>query len=464
MSKKENINDDILNDEMIFKMAAEEKNKAVIPETADKKIKETIDKLPKRKNRKYIKYTAIAAAAALLFIISFSAAFPAMAENMPIVGSVIRLFDERKLFGKEYSGYTTKVNISKVSNGTTVTINSVAYDGIALSIGYTVQTKEKMQGEPHILDKTFKINGKVKSFGSGGGGYFIDDKTYEGVDSFISDDYMPEDARANIVGGDVKIPDTFYLDLDIHQFSEQYLKGDWDFKFKVTKQAVDGKVKNIKTSIDLGSLRDKLKVTGLVITPVNTVLRYSYHDIDYRDTDLEFVVLDNKNRVIECRSGDGGSSLSTRMVYAQYIYKNIYPDTTSLTFIPVIMTQRGIDGIEEEVRVPLNKNGVTVLPEGHFGERKITKIEFLPDKTLVYVKNSVTIPFECKEDLSIIDSNGKSYDTCKYVDYDKMNDKENSYVAVLPPLPKDKSYTVESTNTEKYYTLRDDLKFTINIK
>lgn len=460
MSKKENINDDILYDEMIFKMAAEEKNKAV-PESIDKKIKETIKKLPERKRRTYIKYAAVAACTALLVFITFSAAFPAMAENIPVVNSVFQFLNEKNLIGSEYLGYTSKVDISKTSNGTTVTINSIAYDGIDLSIGYTVQTSKKMKDEPHILDKIFKINGKRKSFGSSGSGYFINDKTYVGVDTFgTAQDYMPESVRKGILGGNVRIPDSFNLDLDINEFYGD-IKGDWDFKFRVTSEMVKGKVKNIKTSVDLSKLQKELKVNELVLTPMNTALRICCQaNIDLNRDGLDFIVIDNNNRVLKCKGSEGTGN--SGWTYYQYLFKNIYPDTTSLTFIPVISKFRGNSNGDDGIKVPLNKDGVTVIPEGSFGEYKITKVEFLKDKTLFYWHNSGTIPYNCGL-IVIKDNEGKQY-IMNFFTAKEINEGENTYITELPALSKDKSYTVKADNIPKYTTLRDDLKFTINIK
>ena len=68
------------------------------------------------------------------------------------------------------------------------------------------------------------------------------------------------------------LPENFTMDLNIREFLEG-IKGEWDFKFKVSTEKVKGKVKDINTSIDLSKIKPNLTENEIITTPINTVLR-----------------------------------------------------------------------------------------------------------------------------------------------------------------------------------------------
>lgn len=461
------MNKDLLIDDILREKASSET--LSLPEDLDIKIKQTLAGLPnrRRKNDKLTKRVAAAAAIITVIVISLSAAFPAYARNVPIISSIFEFLSENNLIDRDYVEYTSNLNLSKISDDVKVTINSIVYDGVNLNIAYIVESKEEMKKEPHILDKEFKINGKVTSFGSGGTGKFINNKTYIGVESFqVANDYLSEEIKKNAVGGNVEIPDNFIMNLDIRAFSNG-ISGNWDFKFKVSKDKIQGKVKQIKTSIDLSKIQPDLNVIEAVFTPINTVLRTVKNNTNDNDM-INFIAFDDKGRGFELKHASANGSPEVNQAYCEYIFSNVYEDTSSVTFIPVTYSKEYKEkekinngNVKIEIKeVPLNLTGTTTLSEGKVGEYKITGIEFLEGKTLVHYECTNLLATMYPYYLTIIDSKGKEYALKR----EFVKKESNNFIAEIEPLSKDESYKLSGFDYEKMYEVREDLKFTIDLK
>jgi hypothetical protein len=455
---KDSIFDDILKEKA-------QNEKFILPESLNLKIKSTLNNLPERKKKsKTLMKGSIAAAIMLLCGIGITTTNPALARNLPVVSSVFQFLSENNIIDKDYVRYSSDLNMSKTSNGTTVTINSIVYDGIDLNIGYTIQSENEIVETPVIMSETsMKINGKTIGFGGGDTGKFKDKKTYVGIASIdMAMDYLPKEHLNFIVGGNVTIPDNFLMDFNIKKIKNikmlsNDITGNWDFKFKVSNEKIKTNVKSIKPNIDLSSLRSGLKVNELLITPINTALRTS--ETEDNNSTGGYIVFDDKGRPLMVKGSSTSGSANTHTYYSQTLFRNVYSDSKALTFIPYV----NLNTSNFSKETALNLSGVTTLPEGKLGDYKVTQIEFLNDKTLIHYECSKllsSIPFY---EISIIDSNGKEYDFKR--DFIKEIDSLNhKYVAQLPVLNKDSQYKLKAQDYEKKYTVKEDLKFIVKIK
>lgn len=459
---------DLLIDD-ILKERANGENIA-LPEELNVLIKDTIAKLPKREKVKnnFVKKAAVAALISVVTAASLSVVFPAYARSVPVVSSVFQFLSDRNLIDRDYIAYSSDLNLSRTSNGATVTINSIAYDGIDLSIAYTVESTSEMKADPHIMDKEFRINGRQTSFGSGGTGQLVSKNTYVGVDSFsVANEYLPKEIKRHTLGGDITIPDSFIMELKIKEFSNN-LKGNWDFKFKVSKDNIKEKVKDIKTSIDLSSLRSGLKVNEVIFTPLNTALR-TVQNNSTSDDMVRYLVIDDKGRVLSPKSGTGNGSGELNKLYIEDTFKNVYDDTRTVTFIPMVYTKYQNEKIKnsngnwenDTNTVQLITDKPTVLSEGKYGEYKITQIEFLSDKTIVHYECSGILAALQPYGLVITDDNGKKYSLFKDCTTELGN---NKFEAKIEALPVGKQYKLSAVDYEKMYDIREDLKFTFDVK
>lgn len=462
---------DLLFDDILKEKANNEK--LVLPEKLDLKIEDTLNNLPERgkKKGKFMKRGGVAAAITVICGIGISVSFPAFARNLPVVSSVFQYLSEKNIIDKDYITYSADLNMSKSSNGVTVTINSIAYDGIDLSIGYTVESENEIKETPNIIGPNMKINGKTIGFGGGGTGEFKDKKTYVGMRSVdMAKDYLPKEVTKDIVGGNVKIPDEFIMDFNIRDLSEN-VKGKWDFKFKVSSGKIKSNVKSIKPNVDWSSVKPGLKVNEVVITPINTALRTVEQNSD-TSGDGGYIVFDDKQRPLEMKSGSGSGSEETNTYYSQALFRNVYEDSKTLTFIPYVYTKELSKKLKDHSassfeldskEVSLNLNDCTILQEGKLGDYKVTQIEFLSDKTLVHYECTKLLPMMSPYGISIIDAAGKRYNLDKNI-VKEIDPVVHKYIAQLPVLDKNVQYKLKARDYEKLYEVREDAKFTIKVK
>ena len=459
---KESLMDDIL------KEKAKSEN-LKLPKDLDIKIDKTLLDLPDRnklRRGKGFKNFVTAAAITLIIITCFTVAFPTYARNIPIVKSVLELLSEKNIVDKDYIEYSSDLNLSDVSNGVKVTINSIVYDGAYLSIAYTVESENEINVTPHIMEKDLKINGEVVSFSSGSSGRLLNKNTYLGLDTFsVSYDYLPEEIRKDILGGDVEIPENFTMDLNIKEFYNGIL-GDWNFKFKVSKDKIGLNVSKVNLSEDLSEIRDGLEITEVIFTPINTILRSREDNNELAGDIGNFIVVDDKGRNLRVLGGNGSGSNEISKFYSQERYTNIYEDTNSVTFIPVIYKEGLAEDYRERSRkydkreVPLNKDDTTILSYGEIGEYKITKVEFLEDKTLIHYKVNGFIATKYAYNLAVVDNNGKE---CLFIG-ENVREEDNKFIAEIEALSLDKEYILRAPDFGKVYEVKENFKFTVDVK
>ncbi|WP_027634533.1 DUF4179 domain-containing protein [Clostridium hydrogeniformans] len=450
---REKIMDDILRDKIM-------ENKIEVPENIKALVKNTIDNLPKKsKKKKIIKRTIITAATIVIAFSLFSATFPAVAKNIPIVNSVFSfLIENNSISDSSYIDYSDDIKLSQTSNGVTVVIDSIVYDTMKIAIGYTVKSDKKIEVEPHILDKTFKIDGKVVSFGSGGTGEFIDEYTYVGMDEFsVGKKSFPKSIKASILGGEVDIPDTFNMDLNIRELLGE-VKGEWDFRFKVTNEKVKGKVKNIPLNLNLSKIDKDINVKEVITTPINTVIRTSMKNTtEYVDT-LSYIVMDDKGKYLQINGASGNGGINT--FHNEEYFSKVNDNTASLTFIPYI--RRSNEAIKSGSRKfkeeKLNNKGETIISFGKLGGVTVESVDFLEDKTLVRHKSTGNLSSMYETHLVLVDSNGKEYESTK------ITEDNDIIIREFPKLNPNESYKIKIADYESEIKLMEDSSFTVNIK
>lgn len=458
---------DLLLDDILKEKASKEK--LPIPGDLDLIIKNTIENLPDdRKNKGTIlKQLAIAASIAVILISCISMVFPIVARDLPVVGSVFQFLSENNIIDKDYIAYKVNLNVSKSSNGVEITINDIVYDGVQLALGYTVKSEKDLKTDPFIFKSNIRINGKTVNTGSGASGLFKDSKAYIGV-AYIN---LGNSSSINTSAGNIKIPNEFLINLDIRELVGE-IKGNWDFKFKVSKEKINLKSKEIKTDIDLSALRPGLKVNEIILTPINTVIKTSenFNEGFYGDKG-GYLIYDDKGRKLNYKSGSGEGSQKSKIYNNQFIYNSVFEDTQVINIIPYTTVKEFMQKKNNETgstlldmkEVPINLNNNTIIDEGKLGEYKITKIDFQKDKTLIYYECSDLLNLLSNSKLWIVDNTNKEY---AFYDGIVREDQpgSNKYIAELQNLDKNKSYKIKAIDYEKRYDIRDDLKFTIKTK
>lgn len=462
------MNKELLLDDIIKEKARIEN--IVLPEDLNIKIRETINNLPdRRKGRgRIIKKTFTAAVITLAALTCLGIAFPTYARNVPFVGSVFKFLSGNNIIDREYVEYSSDVNVSQTSNNIKITINSIVFDGIDLSIGYTVESKKEFKKEPSIFANELKIDGKTTGFGANGTGDFIDKHTYAGVDNYhLGNLYFTKGNKDNIDNGDAKIPDRLMVDFNIRTLFDG-TKGKWDFKFEISTDKLIGNVKQVKTSIDLSEICTNLKVNEIIFTPVNTAVRSTTGNI--KETEIaKYIAFDDKGRSLPGKSANRIYLGDADKIYWQHTLKNIYEDTKIVTFIPITLTKENKENMQkshenykyDSKEVSLDLDGTTILSEGSFGEYKINKVELFEDKTLIHYECTNYIPAISHDGFVVKDESDKIYSLRNVI---PIEEGSNKFIAEIEPLSKDKKYSFSAVDLEKLYDVREDLKFNVEIK
>ncbi len=422
-----------------------------VPEDIKSKINDTLVNLNIRKKRKTKLKIALSVAAIFVAFLTLGITMPAYAKNIPIIKSIFKLLDNG--FYEEYDEYASDINVTKESNGLKVTISSIVYDGIDLSVAYIVESEEPMKSNPHILEKDFFINDNLATFSSSGSGKFLEgNKTYIGVETFkISKGEIPKEVQEKtLLGGNVEIPDEFTLTLNIKEFLGRIV-GKWNFNIHVTSEKVKGKVKEIAVDKNLDQIATDMKVNKVITTPINVVV-YTSSKNEPNITHINYIVEDDKGRVLQMKSGSGSGD--DENFYSSYNFKEKYEDSKSLTFTPFTQTY---ENNVETLKTDLNINGESKISIENYGDMIINKIEETEEGTKIYYKTKygfLVNPINIKDK-----ETGKNYDR---ITSSKQEDI-GEYSAVFEKIDKTKNYTIECQDISKTIKTYDDLKFTVNL-
>jgi hypothetical protein len=280
-----------------------------------------------------------------------------------------------------------------------MTINKVVFDGIELTLFYTVESQEEIKDQPRFPGAELRINGKQTTFGGGGEGQYINNnKTFIGVMRYNvgKKNYVPEEVQDKMfLGGYVEITDEFVLSLNISEISlKNPIKGQWNFNIPVSSEKVKGKVKEMECDIDLSNISNGYHINKIITTPLNTEIQGIKSDKENNDDEmLGFAVFDDKGRYIEEKSGGATGNKDDDGNYVTYFgmsFKEIYDDTESLIFIPYknIFNESNNDEEEKNINVKLNLNGETKI-YSHSGEEYavINRVKTENGKTKIYYKS-----------------------------------------------------------------------------
>ena len=454
----------MMNEDYIDNIIKNKINEANIktPDNIKNKIDLTLMDLPEKKRKSKRIYKAVAGVILSVGVLTaFGVAMPTYAQSIPIIGSIFKLLDRGQY--TNYDKYASDINITKGDNGVSITITSIVYDGLDLNIAYKVDSDKPMKDAPHLLDKDLAINGKITTFGSGGGGQLSEDKkSYVGIETLhVSKNEVPKEVQDKMfLGGYVEVPDKFTLTLNIKELLGD-IKGKWNFNFQVTNEKVNGKVKEIALNKDLNNLGKDAKLTKVTLTPINTEIQLiSKEDIvtpiikegnnpEY-GSGVKFLLVDNNGRQLEDKSGSGAGN--DGVYYYSFKYREVYEDTKSITIIPY---KNEIDKMKvKRIQSPLNLNGETKINIGKYGDLIIDKVETIDNKTKVHYR----FKYGSLANLNTIrdKDTGKEYKT----DIENGSNEDN-IIVFDEALPEGKNYIIECDDLDTSVKLYDEIKLDI---
>ncbi len=337
-----------------------------VPEKISRGVDEILMNLNNKKKKNYIKKGIAAAIIVIMSTLGMGVAFPALAEEMPVINKII---GKNSIFNREYKEFNHFDNLKNVQdysmdveqtikdNNISVTLKEIAYDGTALYVIYEEKGIEISEKDYFNDKKTLSIDGKPLEAGA----------------------IIPEKINNNTVRvtevypivEEKNIPDKFNVEIHFTQIHEH--NGKWDFNFRIDKNQL---VKNLNTkkineNITVGWDRAKI----LSLTQSSAYISLNIEHSHYKPDRYDFSMLDDKGN--ELQQDDMGR-ITKKGMYK--IVTRFFKSTKNqkISKIRVVRSKIGYfspDKIKHRSYLDLNDIAPKTISIGSSKELKVSKIE-----------------------------------------------------------------------------------------
>ncbi|MGC5327440.1 DUF4179 domain-containing protein [Brevibacillus sp. SYSU BS000544] len=284
-----------------------------------------------------------ATAVSLGLVIGVGVTSPSFADTLkqiPLIQTVFDIAGDDGLKRAQEKGLVTDVQKVATDKDITVTITEVFYDGAQISVGYILESPDKL---PDLvrLTKEIKINGILpESWGAGGSSHRLDDHRTVGVINFKTSDDLPGQLT---------------FDLSITEIGDQ--KGEWFFSFPVVKN--DTTNKQLMPMITKTYEDTTVVLEKITFTVNSTELVGQLIQPPKRSDSTVFELLDEKGNQIgllssfaEEREADG----EQETIHWKAIYQPVKELPKTLTVRPITRDQENLSletGKGLELTVPI---------------------------------------------------------------------------------------------------------------
>lgn len=267
-----------------------------IPSNIDDRINEGVKKALDKKKQNKRKLATIMAASISLIVI-FGISNPSFAEDIPIIGNVFKLIEDKVQSPAKYSKYATSINETVYSNGTSITLSEVVSDGNYLYVTYVIESETPFkyipdEDEEFLIQELYMESKASFEFTdeevviNSNEGKFIDEYTFVGMQTYdlhLYKDDLPDSFKFKTEITSLENYDVIKIDEDytVNDNEESYImNGSWEFEVpvKVTR--------DITTITELNDFGDSgIESMTIYKTPFNVIvdLNYDYLKIPHFD-------------------------------------------------------------------------------------------------------------------------------------------------------------------------------------
>lgn len=275
----------------------EMKKDMILPSSIQIRINETYRKIEKdRMERDMKRFKIIRRFIEIVTLLFVGGNIVAYAINKP---NVISYVIDKLNIGSSYEKYSENINITKKSNGVSITLKDIAIDSKIVAIGYNVKFDEKINEDRITLDVANRII-------SNGYDYNLVSKDIQNISYKISDNefeiYNFYKINSDNFNNDVKIISKIS---DIYPYSyevaEPVVKGEWNFEhnFKRNEHKLGYKKYNVKNA-EITFKEDKnakVKVKEMEFSEIGTIITF---EVPYTSPDLNYTaeIRDSRGNII----------------------------------------------------------------------------------------------------------------------------------------------------------------------
>ncbi|MEK3789050.1 DUF4179 domain-containing protein [Paenibacillus sp. FSL K6-1230] len=279
--------------------------------------------------RKKVLYRASAAVATLGLLLGSGFVSPAMASIMaqiPVIGSIFVQQGDPGLRNASEQGLTTAIGETRTNDGSSMTINEVFYDGIRLSVAYSLVSQQPLDWDAQ-LRTDITVNGKETFFNRGQTRTEITPTYHVG----IIDIDPPAD-----------LPDQFELGLLFHEGENRQWKFNIPVIMQTDTQLITVNHKQRVADIELNVANIKSSAAGMLLT-YNTITSEDDHS-DYRIT---FKMKDQEGRRLVTSSGGTSVEVRDGIRYSSStkLFAPLGTDVTALTITPYLSFPTSGEGV-----------------------------------------------------------------------------------------------------------------------
>ena len=299
--------------------------------------------------------------------------FPAYAKNIPIVGDIFSFLDNgRTGLYDNYKDNANEIDITKVSNGVSITVNDAVFDGKTISLTYTIESDRDLGEEINVNSDVIVINDTFSGATGNSQVVKIDENTYIGQINTTLSDFV--DNPRDFVN--------FNLSIDristINEEKINEVKGRWKFNvaldsIKVSTQVINETVNKEGVSANIRSLD---------VTPMSINITYSQIVSKNVSDKWDEVYVDVKDDLgnVYLPDGNGGHGDTNENITWNKTFGKLKDGASKLTITPKVAlsmyTKDNYGGVETDEN---GKESVITHNTSGEGEKK----EFIMDDIII---------------------------------------------------------------------------------
>ncbi|EPD53301.1 hypothetical protein HMPREF1210_01032 [Paenisporosarcina sp. HGH0030] len=353
----------------------------------DAAIEEGLRASQKKVAPKKVMMLLLSSAAAFGLIIGSGFISPTMASvlaKVPILYSIFTSVGDKGLQVAINDKNAMSLNETLTSNGVSLTIQDVLYDGSRLAFSF-VQDKAEEIYPLHI-----EVNGEVINFSENMTGEYLPNGQYSGLIQ---------------VHPTKPLPNEFDLSVAIHQIGKT--EGDWHFETHVKKTNNNSINLTTGQKTELDGLSYEVKKFESTNSAVSLHILYkgTVEEIMNEHQVLQLHLLDQDGTVIPMINSSGSGDAESMLL--EYVFEPISEKVTDLTispfFMPLVIERKEITATLEENQLPLT------ISQGEMGDIVVTKVEEENGKYALYFESTSSFPFGSNfemNQLSVEDTDG----------------------------------------------------------
>lgn len=322
--------------------------------------------------KKKIVTIVLSCVAAIGLLITSGFISPTMANvlaKVPLLESIFTSFGDKGLQVAINDENAVTLNKTITSNGVTINVQDVLYDGTRLAFSY-VQDKAEEYNSPLVF---IEANGEFINASSSLNGTYLPNGEFSGLYQMYPTDPLPNE---------------FDLVISIKQVGKT--KGDWQFETHVLKtdnNSVNlGKGQRVELD-DISFEVKKFESTNSAVS-LDLLFKGTPEALSNQQNRLDLHLLDQNGNPIPVISGSGSGD--EKSMLRKYVFEPLSEEVSSLTISPFYVSEdiesKKFTKILDKDLLPLT------FSQGDMGNILVTKIEEENELTAIYFESTISFP------------------------------------------------------------------------